>query len=109
MGDRDVHSQVSNLNSLWKILFGFLSFLAIYQDLIKVRYMRPLETLHNNLCFKNLNNFLTRMVDSSSCSSSLSKQNSCSSYRGLLKINENFESLDLRDSENEYSRKSLVD
>ena len=25
--------------------------------------MRPLETLHNNLCFKNLNNFLTRMIN----------------------------------------------
>ena len=24
--------------------------------------MRPLETLHNNLCFKSLNNFLTRMI-----------------------------------------------
>lgn len=35
---------------------------TIYQELIKVRYMRPLETLHNNLCFKNLNNFLTRMI-----------------------------------------------
>ena len=31
--------------------------------MIKVRYMRPLETLHNNLCFKNLNNFLTRMIN----------------------------------------------
>lgn len=36
---------------------------AIYQELIKVRYMRPLETLHNNLCFKTLNAFLTRMVN----------------------------------------------
>lgn len=35
---------------------------TIYQELIKVRYMRPLETLHNNLCFENLNNFLTRMI-----------------------------------------------
>ena len=25
--------------------------------------MRPLETLHNNLCFKTLNNFLTRMIN----------------------------------------------
>lgn len=36
--------------------------IAIYQELIKVRYMRPLETLHNNLCFKSLNTFLTRMI-----------------------------------------------
>jgi hypothetical protein len=33
---------------------------TIYQELIKVRCMRPLETLHNNLCFKNFNNFLKR-------------------------------------------------
>ena len=25
--------------------------------------MRPLETLHNNLCFKTLNDFLTKMVN----------------------------------------------
>ncbi len=25
--------------------------------------MRPLETLHNNLCFKALNSFLTRMIE----------------------------------------------
>ena len=37
--------------------------LAIYQDLVKVKYMRPLETLHNNLCFKTLNNFLTKMIN----------------------------------------------
>lgn len=30
--------------------------------------MRPLETLHNNLCFKNLNNFLTRMINDRSTS-----------------------------------------
>lgn len=30
---------------------------------MKVRYIRPLETLHNNLCFKTLNNFLTRMIN----------------------------------------------
>lgn len=39
------------------------SFSVIYHDLMKVRYIRPLETLHNNLCFKVLNNFLTRMVN----------------------------------------------
>lgn len=70
--------------------------------------MRPLETLHNNLCFKNLNNFLTRMIDSSSGWNSLSKQNS-NYYGNLQKINENFESLDLKDSENESSRKLLID
>ena len=25
--------------------------------------MRPLETLHNDLCFKTLNNFLTKMIN----------------------------------------------
>ncbi len=25
--------------------------------------MRPLETLHNNLCFNTLNSFLTRMIN----------------------------------------------
>lgn len=73
--------------------------------MIKVRYMRPLETLHNNLCFKNLNYFLTRMIDSSSGSSSLSKQNSNCSNGCLQKLNENFESFDLRDAENELSKK----
>lgn len=28
----------------------YVFFVAIYQELIKVRLMRPLETLHNNLC-----------------------------------------------------------
>lgn len=69
--------------------------------------MRPLETLHNNLCFKNLNNFLTRMIDSSSGSSSLSKQNSNCSNGFLQKLNENFDSFDLRDTENELSRKII--
>ncbi len=36
---------------------------TIYQEFKKVRYMRPLEILHNNLCFKVLNNFLTRMIN----------------------------------------------
>jgi hypothetical protein len=40
-----------------------MCFLAIYQELVKVKYMRPLETLHNNLCFKTLNNFLTKMIN----------------------------------------------
>ena len=31
--------------------------------MIKVRYMRPLETLHDNLCFKILDDFLTRMIN----------------------------------------------
>jgi hypothetical protein len=39
------------------------SFPTIYKELIKVRYMRPLETLHNNLCFKSLNAFLERMIN----------------------------------------------
>ena len=32
------------------------------QELIKVRSIRPLETLHNNLCFKAMNNFLSSMI-----------------------------------------------
>ena len=36
--------------------------------------MRPLETLHNNLCFKNLNNFLTRMIDTNKANGSLKGQ-----------------------------------
>ena len=35
---------------------------VIYQELIKVRSIRPLETLHNNLCFKAMNNFLSSMI-----------------------------------------------
>lgn len=39
------------------------SFSVIYQDIMKVRYIRPLETLHNNLCFRVLNDFLIRMIN----------------------------------------------
>lgn len=73
--------------------------------------MRPLETLHNNLCFKNLNNFLTRMInDSAAWSSASSMQNKLNrslssatnlSNNGLVKISENFESLELRDNDQE--------
>jgi hypothetical protein len=50
---------------------------AIYQELKNVRYMRPLETLHNNLCFKTLNNFLTRMInDKQSSNESVAKKDS---------------------------------
>ena len=34
----------------------------MYPDLIKIRHIRPLETLHNNLSFRALHNFLTRMI-----------------------------------------------
>lgn len=50
-----------------KLILYFLFFLnmfqVIYQDLIKVRYIQPLETLHNNLCYTTLDKFLTRMIN----------------------------------------------
>ncbi len=39
--------------------------------------MRPLETLHNNLCFKNLNNFLTRMIYNKQKPNQQLSSNSC--------------------------------
>jgi hypothetical protein len=72
---------------------------TIYQELIKVRYMRPLETLHNNLCFKTLNSFLTRMIydrhspqENGSLAKSGSYSNQLSAYGDELEKKEQVES-----------------
>ncbi|CAF0824579.1 unnamed protein product [Brachionus calyciflorus] len=88
---------------------------TIYQDLIKVRYMRPLETLHNNLCFKNLNNFLTRMINDSSSTSnvsnsqnklrySVSSANNLASLESMQKVNDNMETIDFKESDLETAK-----
>jgi hypothetical protein len=51
------------------------------QELIKVRSIRPLETLHNNLCFNAMNNFLSSMIINPSL---VDETLACTSYNPYL-------------------------
>lgn len=47
--------------------------------------MRPLETLHNNLCFNTLNSFLTRMINDRLSPHNSVKTNSSSNIESVEK------------------------